>query len=181
MHAVISDMPAEPDHLLFILKICQTRFPLLSVLAKKEMSIVWSQLLIADSKFDVLIYLNCTQSSIVIYWAHSPFVSKAFFFAFSSYLCVYQSSFLFLCHWISFVFFFTTEVSAPSFARPSPPHRRTNSGIHLTCGPAEGDQECAQSRNLHPKCCPGRGLNLGPLTWQSSTKPLDHCAQVTLF
>ena len=36
--------------------------------------------------------------------------------------------------------------------------------------------QCTWSRNLDQKFCPGRGLNLGPLTWQSSIQPLDHRA-----
>src|SRR6218665_703211 len=35
---------------------------------------------------------------------------------------------------------------------------------------------CAWSRSLDPNFCSGRGLNLGPLTWQSSAQPLDHRA-----
>src|SRR6218665_2698220 len=32
------------------------------------------------------------------------------------------------------------------------------------------------SINLDPNFCPGRLLNLGPLTWQSNTQSLDHRA-----
>jgi len=37
-----------------------------------------------------------------------------------------------------------------------------------------GPKGWACSRNLDPNFCPGQGLNLGPLTWQSSMQSNAH-------
>src|SRR6218665_1283825 len=48
-------------------------------------------------------------------------------------------------------------------------------GAHARCYPLlYGSQGCAWSRNLDPNFYPGRGLNLRPLTWQSSMQLLEH-------
>src|SRR6218665_305656 len=39
-----------------------------------------------------------------------------------------------------------------------------------------GPPGCLESRNLDPNFCHGRGLNSGPLTWQTSAQLLDYCA-----
>src|SRR6218665_2155794 len=48
----------------------------------------------------------------------------------------------------------------------------------LTCGHrgGVGMRNCAWSRNLYQNVFPGRSLNVIPLTWQSSTQPIDHRA-----
>src|SRR6218665_392690 len=45
--------------------------------------------------------------------------------------------------------------------------------LYTTLQPPSG-AHCAWSRNLDSNLCPSQGLNLGPITWQSSTQPLDH-------
>ena len=67
-----------------------------------------------------------------------------------------------LCHWISFMFFFTTDVSKPFtyslFWWVS--RLGTGSGTRR-CGP-RGRAGCAWSRNLVSNVFPGWSLNLGP-------------------
>jgi len=71
-----------------------------------------------------------------IHRQHSPYVHiyihiYIYILCFFTYLGVFQSYFLLLCHWISFVFFFTTEVSAVlhPFDRLSLPHSGWVSGF----------------------------------------------------
>src|SRR6218665_1866711 len=51
----------------------------------------------------------------------------------------------------------------------------TISHIHLTCG-SRGGIGVHVDQKLWYKFLPWPRLNLGPLTWQSSTQMLDHCA-----
>jgi len=131
---------------------------------------------------DTAAYFPCIYISIFNPWAHSPLVSNSSSFAFYSCLGVFRSSFLFLFHCISFVFF-TTEVSAfctlsldPLFLirRWVPDLGLALVSTNLWSQGGVWVRNCAWSRNLDPDFCPSRGLNLGLLTWQSSTQQIDH-------
>ena len=101
-------------------------------------------------------------------WAHSPLVPNAFSFVFFPCLDVFRSSFLFLCHRISLVFFSLLPKYQHPFACSSFSHSRWVPGLGLAL----------VSSDLWSKR-QSRGeiwIQLGPLTWQSSTQPLDQCA-----
>src|SRR6218665_1124034 len=91
-------------------------------------------------------------SSIFYPWEQNPFIASAFLHLFCMSWC-FRSSFLFLCHLISIVFFYTNEVATPFRSTPSSSHQmsfRLGTGyvIHLTCRPrgAVGERMEQKSR-----------------------------------
>ena len=84
------------------------------------------------------------------------------------------------------------EVSATSFSRPRHMREGASSLPRCLIFPLTACSQCTYhswvgygrrwSRNLEPNFCSGRGLNPGPLDWQSSaliTRPIVHPLQFT--